>query len=308
MKPYFLVPLIALMTLSLSGYGGNEKGGAGIAENNILFAYWNLEKFIELCQASSGCNVNDDEHKILNQLRENLPKERLTKDQIVFKSEAKEPGFFVVDGLIRMAKTGFKLGDVIYVNTDFLYPVLALNIVGVPPYGRPFDIAQAVSMLVHEMGHHLGIKEHTGLDLIGTKVQTIMRTNTSEVDGGPEERQLIATAIDYGGVSAADLVVRDGNRVLSLTAALKQSLSCPNAKTETRGFWLWNLHWSRYRFKGPNSFIRPLRGRAQLLCGELPNAETSATEFEVELVAQRSKEGPLVWNDGPFVIRQLKQK
>lgn len=292
-----------LFCFSLSA--GNEKGGAGIAENNLLFAYWNLENYITLCQASAGCQLTEGESKTLGQIKANLAEERKTKDPLVFKSEGKEPGFFLIEGLVRIAKTGYRVGDVIHVNTDLLYPPVTVNMVGVPAYGRPFDLPNAVSLLVHELGHHLGIKDHASLDLLGSKVQTIMRTTTQEVDGGPEERHLIATAINFGGVSFADLIVRDERHLHSLTAQLREGLKCPEGKGPLGGFWIWNLHWGRYRFSGPNHFIRPLRARAQLYCGTAPHGESSSTEFELELSAARNKEGNLLWKNGPFPLRQI---
>ena len=302
MKTRALILVGLLFTLSLTA--GNEKGGAGIAENNILFAYWNLESYLSLCQASAGCQLTDAESKTVTRIKANLAEERKTKDQIIFKSEAKEPGLFLIEGLVRIAKTGYHVGDVIYVNSDLLYPPVTVNMVGVPPYGRPFDLPYAVSLLVHELGHHLGIKDHTSLDLLGSKVQTLMRTNTQEVDGGPEERQLIATAINFGGISFPDLIVRDEQNLHSLTAQLKDELKCPAAKGPVGGFWIWNLHWGTYRFKGPNHFIRPLRARVQIYCGAAPHGESLASEFEIELAAARTKEGALLWKNGPFPLRQ----
>lgn len=80
--------------------------------------------------------------------------ERVTLE---FKSERDNPGFFFLDGQVRIAKTGSNLGDVIYLNKDM---VEANNV----------DITEAVAVLAHELGHHIGIKDHQRLDRFGAKL------------------------------------------------------------------------------------------------------------------------------------------
>ncbi len=304
MKNILIALFSILIGLTPQAHAGNEAGGGGIAENNILFAYWNLEKFIDLCRASPGCGLTGEEDLWLQRIRENLAQERLVKNQIVFRSGDKHPGFFVLEGLVRLARTGYRVGDVIYVNTDLLYPGVTVNMVGVPKYGRPFDIPQAISMLVHELGHHLGIKEHTELDLLGSKVNSIMRTNTQELDGGPEERHLVATAINYGGVSLADFVVRDDSKVISLLPTIQKGFLCPDEKP-LRGYWVWNLHWKTARYLPGGKNVRPLRFRAQLICGDEPNAISVPREGELELIAKPSKEKILEWSEGPIPFKAI---
>lgn len=291
--------ILALLFVAGVGRAGNEVGGGGIAENNILFAYLNLEGFIDLCLHAPGCGLQPGEHEILRKIREALPQEKKTPKPIEFVSERQRPGFFYVEGQVRIAKTGFHVGDTIYVNTDMLYPDAVPMVAGVPAYRRPLDLPIAVSLLVHELGHHQGERDHAKLDLMGSRLQTLMRTNTQEVDGGPSERYLIATAIDYASGADSDLILRDRTRLFSLRDDLRRHLHCP-AGGKLAGYVLWNLHWLR-----PLGDLRPLRARVSLHCDSWTGRNEIAREIEVRIPLTRNQMGFLEWTKAPADIRQI---
>lgn len=248
---------------------GNGVGGGGIAENNILYAFLNIESYLNVCLSTKACDLTNDEHNLLKSIHHSMPTELKVKDLIVFKSEKKDPGFFIIEGQVRVAKTGYSVGSPIYINVDLLYPTEVLTIPQpsqIPPPDRPYDIPQAVGLLVHELGHHQGETNHTFLDLLGGKVQKMMRTFAQEVDGGPGYRQIILTSLSYKNAQASDLVIRDRETLYSYGKEALAAMSCKDGSAPLY-YDLWNLHWMRST-KGstPNEEVWPARARIRLHC------------------------------------------
>ena len=78
--------------------------------------------------------------------------------KIEFKSERENPGFFLLDGQVRIAKTGTNRGDVIYVNSDMAE-------------ANKVEITEATAVLSHELGHHFGVTDHQKLDKFGASIK-----------------------------------------------------------------------------------------------------------------------------------------
>lgn len=276
-----LVYGLALWSLTGFAKGGDSVGGGGIAENNILYSVLNLEMFITIClQSSYACGVTPEEVRLLTSIKNLMPEELKNKKLIQFESEEKKPGFFYVDGKLRIAKTGYHVGDTIYFNVDLLYPHAGtVSVPLIPPPDRPLDIPVATGILIHELGHHQGETDHTALDLLGGKIQTFMRTYSSELDGGPSRRYLLATALEYGGGSDSDLVLRDKKEAYSMHNLIKGSLKCKNGK-QVDGFSLWNLHWLKETKTGSTVRI-PLRMRTVVRCGYGTDQQVETPELEL---------------------------
>ncbi len=265
MKKLFLILLIGTSFVK----AGNELGGAGVAENNLMYAYWNLEVFIDVCLHShASCSLNAKEYQVLTQIRKNLVEEKKTKDQIIFASESKTKGFFLIDGFVRIAKTEYRVGAPIYINLDLLYPiktVTAPSTTHILPHDRPLDIPLGAALLVHELGHHLGEKDHAALDLLGTKIQTVLRTYTQELDGGPRRRDILVNAYEYLSTGKSDLIIRDSEKVISLNPSFVPLLKCESG-VEPKGYIFWNMHWMKETHSAKES-VMPLRVRIAINCG-----------------------------------------
>jgi hypothetical protein len=231
--------LVSLTSISFAAAGGGVDvgNGGGIAEKNITFAYINLGGYIDICLASASCQLTAQELPVLQAIRGALNSEYLNQNQIIFSSETAQPGFFFLDGAIRVARTGNAVGSAIYYNRDLLYPV--------GPSGNitPFSVADAVGSLVHEMGHHHGIADHTFLDLLGSKVEKLMLGQTHSIDFGSQTRFSVET-IDFGGASISQLIVFDSEGVTNLTDRLKSALPivCPSQMPRVTAS-ITNIHW-----------------------------------------------------------------
>lgn len=133
--------------------------------------YRTLALTIYNCRHSDApCAVNARERQILESIAANLPAEFAAIDQIEFRSEAEEPGFFLLDGNVRVAKTFEEVGAKIYFNLDLIY-----QRDGIDSF-RPIGVDSALAMLIHELGHHVLVDNthptHQELDALGARVRT----------------------------------------------------------------------------------------------------------------------------------------
>ncbi len=140
--------LLALFT-NLFASEGKVRNGGDISTRNILFAANNLSQYIDICLSSNSC-IEDDKKDNLRQI-----KEVIIPSNIIFVAKPTNPDFFVIDGLEKIAITSNIPGSKIYINLKKI---------------NSMSIADATSLLIHEFGHHLGLKNHDSLDQLGVKV------------------------------------------------------------------------------------------------------------------------------------------
>jgi len=293
MRPSHLKTFFIAFLFTINAHAGDEVGGGGIAENNALYAWQNLDSFLEMC-LSTDCKLDEKELVLLGKIRDSLPQEKKTKEPVRFRSEKEYPGFFMVDGALRIARTGYKVGDPIYFNLDLIYPgAQVASIPLLPPPDRPLDIPLAIAILVHELGHHPGERDHPMLDVLGSKVNSAMRVYVHEVDGGPYRRGLIATSFEPHNKSSGDFIVRDGTEIHSFRSEILSTLTCP--RSTPAYFTMWNLHWLKEQKVTKRSHILPLQARVLIGCGaeDVPPIQR---EIQALLWMQNDKE---VWKLDP---------
>lgn len=141
-----------------------------LAQNYVLFAYKNMGLILENCLNPDfdPCLLTAREKHLLSEILKALPKEYQTENQVEFRSEAEDPGFFFLDGNVRIAKTFDAVGDKIYFNQDMLYQPGGGN------HPEPVDPGVLIAMLVHELGHHHRADPpytHAELDRLGSRVR-----------------------------------------------------------------------------------------------------------------------------------------
>ena len=240
------VLFLGFLVLTASVAGANDKGnGGGTAEKNLLFAYSNLGSFIELCQcAPSVCKIdNAVTFLLLNDIKLSLTEHSETAE-LIFDSEMQHPGMFMIDGKIRVAKTGISPGSPIYINSDLLYSQDANG------QYTAMDIPMAASVLVHELGHHQKILDHDLLDRVGTVIQLFLMHRIQQIGWNPMDPMATdayqASAIGLGGQPNTfdQLLISDTQGLTNLTEFLKSKVSCvgyPDAVLS--GFVIKNLNW-----------------------------------------------------------------
>ena len=221
MKKYLILTLL-LMSFNLLAKGGDlVNNGGGIAERNVLFAYTNLEFSIGLCLDLESCHLSNREHSILKDIYSHLDEEKKNQNQIVFISELKYPGTFIIDGEMKAAATGSTIGSVIRVNTDLLYSIKEHEQI------EALSVHEATAMLVHELGHHYGSFTHTELDLLGIKVSQHLNKSTYQTPLLPNGSSISAIFINgKEGTSFPEAILYGHQQMINISEFLKKQVSC----------------------------------------------------------------------------------
>lgn len=153
--------------ISVTGFtkGGDVVGnGAGLSENNVIYAYKLLPQLLETCIAKESCYQTQTDllafKKIKQALTVSLRNE--LNEMLQFVSATGAPDFFVT-GLNepdRIAKTCLNEGCTVFFNIDLLNR-------------RNLNYPNLASILTHEFGHQAGFTDHAYLDGLGAKIRTL---------------------------------------------------------------------------------------------------------------------------------------
>lgn len=169
---FIRVLLFSLLTIvpAHALIGGDEvRNGGGIAEAHIRFAANKLPFALSLCLSKESCYGTSENKTVLHSLNEYIKDSKTVLD-IQFLKGKERPDIFVIDGVPRLAVTYNRLNAPIYYNLDFLYSGNEVR----------FTFLQAIQSLVHELAHHLGHTDHDQLEVLGSRVRTIMEALAHE--------------------------------------------------------------------------------------------------------------------------------
>lgn len=245
--------MLSVLFLSLSAFAGGDEvnNGGGIAEKNVMFAYKSLEKYIDLCLKAPSCKLNEVEINILSAIDISLAEERKAQRQIRFGSERAQPGSFILDGQLKVAKTGSQVGSPIYFNLDLLYSKNRLG------QYEAISITDAVAILIHELGHHQNVPEHDVLDLLGAKVALFAQKAILTTPLLPHNEKISMVVINEPSVKAfPTILIYANNDVIDASHAFYEEADCRTANiplpvnldvylpgAKLKGASLHNLYW-----------------------------------------------------------------
>jgi len=175
--------LFAFFAFSSLAQAGTREVAHNIARERFLHAQDHLSSILFTCRAQpQECAATPRELTLMRRIYFELLDIQGTgvRSKLVFASEAEAPGTFMLDGQVRIAKTGSAPGTDIYINTDLIVREDLID--GV----IPFTVDEAVAVLVHEYGHHhhdavSGDVTHEELDLLGAKVRQSLLATRREV-------------------------------------------------------------------------------------------------------------------------------
>ncbi len=221
MKIQFIIVPFALLFIALapnvSWAGGDAGNGGGVSEQYFVHAYLHLGDYIQICLDSDVCRLTPREQEMLVKILGSLPKEYKTKNQVQFLTGSRYKKFFTIDGLVRVAVTGNKVGDPIYVYDNELYSAS----------GKPITLGFAIGKLVHEFGHHHGVKDtpNDWLDRLGEKVELgyerrALQDQTYLSNGKP-----ITATYFASGAGFRELIVSNKDKAFDLTDDLVGEVS-----------------------------------------------------------------------------------
>lgn len=216
--------LITILLIAGQAFGGGDliNNGGGIAEKNVFYAYQKLGTYLKLCLSSDFCKIDKLQRSVLEKIQSGLAQEMQNPNQIQFASEKTSPGFFILNGEVKIAKTGNQVGSPIYINTDLLY---VKNEMG---FFIPLSLSECVAILVHELGHHYGNDSHAELDLTGVRVALMLQHKTYNTPLLPWSEQISATFINTDfETSYPDILIYVEDQVIDISSLFRETVFCP---------------------------------------------------------------------------------
>jgi len=227
-----LIKILLLLTLGSGAYGSitsTEVGNhAGLTENNFVLAYHNIKEYIYFTLVNKRDTLKPDQKNILTKIYNSLNLEKETRNQVVFLKASEHPGLFPPreDGTPGIAYTLRKIGAIIYINKEQLYP---FNSSGVK---TPLTISTVISVLVHEFGHHHGVLDEMWLDKLGYEVATSIVPNMDPIFLSYTNDDIRTQIIRYSNNVRPrpyfdNIMINDGESWINLLPMLKKHLYCP---------------------------------------------------------------------------------
>ncbi len=293
MKEFFLA--IFFMSLfyhpSFAGNGGGTVvgNGAGIVESDFQEAYSNLPKILSSCELSVFCRVDEEDRRILAEIKTVALKNMKKKDRLVFISEKEHPGFFTTGNFEnhRIAKTGLNADSPIFINRDLLYG----------HEGRPvIGFSAMIRILIHEIGHQSGVLSHEALDILGAKLGDFAGQNTAIYNyRSEEEDREVSFSITNLETPIREVVIisRTSNKKAeNLSEALVRAVACPQKSQVYVGVEVSNCHYV-FDASGRLSF----KGWVKVYCSDASTGSSMnyRREMEVELDENLSPLGLFVY-------------
>lgn len=284
--------LISIVLIASIAHAGGDliNNGGGIAEKNVLYAYQKLDNYIKLCLSSDLCKVNTLQRSILQKINEGMAQERQNLEQIQFDSEKANPGFFIIDGEVKVAKTGGLIGSPIFINTDLLYTRNELG------FFIPLSISESVAILVHELGHHYGIYAHTDLDLTGVRVALMLQHKTYSTPLLPWSEQISAVIINRDvDTSYPDILLYVEDQAFDLSQQFKDAVFCPKffipipflpdiplSTKKPVSTLAHNVHWSKLATNGSTALLS-IRADLAHKCQDADNNSVRSQDFLIKI-------------------------
>jgi hypothetical protein len=288
-----LMAMMASLGLQAAhGWGGDlVNNGGGLAEKNVLYAYEKIDKYLQYCVTSSVCKLTDAQKVIAQKIYNGLPQEKAAGNQLQYISEQKVPGSFMIDGNIRIAKTGSTIGSPIVINTDMLY-----NKVG-DTY-EALTMPEAVAVLVHEFGHHYGSYTHEELDLIGVRVSMMMQQKMITTPMLPWNS--FASASVFNSKLRTDfpqVLLSVGTDLVDISEIYRRTVHCevftlpipvlpiPDLELVTRepvGSMLHNIHWEKIKEKDDQISVKII-GNVSNTCTYKSNLEVRDNNYQISI-------------------------
>ncbi|OUR98465.1 hypothetical protein A9Q84_03380 [Halobacteriovorax marinus] len=227
------------------GSGDIVGNGGGLLEQNFMLAYHSLQASIENCLTNVDCFTSRDQKMVLKEINQLIIKKIDQTNPIIFLKNKDANGFFLdeFDMTERMAKTGYSEKHPIFINLDIAKEIKN-------------DIPSMLGILIHELGHQIGIANHSFLDSLGAKVRRIWSSNwtVSDIKIGPLKLSTRLFSNKSNFINAKLSYEFDG-QIKSINSQIFDSISCPTGE-QLYGFYLTNGHWQRLQESGRRTMAK----------------------------------------------------
>jgi hypothetical protein len=237
----FVVILFSSNVVFAKRYSNCDESPACLSKNEQVFlvAHDLLQRYLDLCtngavEMRELCPLNERETNMIDEIYGGLRWGR-ESGNIQFASERERPGFFFIDGQVRIAKTGSAEGDPIFINQDIINASSDLN------------TATALAILVHEYGHHYNEMEHQWLDQLGAKIKSLAQHFTYALDlGATKALEIFNFSIVQGWMPIGSLeaissqIVWDGYDYVDISSAIYSKICTNPSHPNSREAWFGN--------------------------------------------------------------------
>lgn len=226
---------LALLVSSQQAFSYTQDVAVAISKKYAEIALWDSYHFLYSCLTNPDeCGLTQNERKLADMIYKARIFDRV-KSKLEYVSEREQPGFFQLDGAVRIAKTGRFHGSEIYLNKDML--ALPADPDNEAAGYVPVSFEKLLAVVIHELGHHHELfftpnLEHEELDIFALKIADEMRRYSQS-----ETFRAGETSITYGQyVSIGTRNQNQENAVLLLTSdfgvvelsdVAKRFLTCP---------------------------------------------------------------------------------
>lgn len=240
-----LVLIFSLFVEAKESGGGVIVGnGAGFAEGIFQQSYQSLPLILDSIIATDEASFSDKERKLLENINKIAKQNSSKKDRLLFLSEKDHPGFFTTgeNEPHRFAKTFATPESSIFINLDWIYG----------EEGKIFlNHSSAMALLIHEIGHQTGEKDHSELDILGAKIKTFTDGQTNQYNyhiiRSLKETGMISfliTNLEQPQKSSLLRFKNIKNQWSNLTTALLFNLKCGKANNDSFDVEISNGHFA----------------------------------------------------------------
>ncbi len=206
--PKFIFFLTVFISLSIFARGDEVGNGAGYYENRVSFVFQNLGNYLN----SNNSNLSNEEKDIIAEINKDLDI-ILESSNLIFLPQNDS---FFIDNEFRLAYTFDRIGADIYFNLDILY--------NIPQQELSTTI---ISILVHELGHQIGIQDHFKLDMLGNKIaQSSIKKYTTYFFGEIDQMGFFEVT-SFNHPETSDLIILNfQNSSINLTNEIENTMGC----------------------------------------------------------------------------------
>lgn len=269
-----------------SGGGDIIGNGGGLGEQNFIYALSQVAGFIN--ETIAAGLVQGPDVAALTRIAWHAREQGSRAGELIFISGKAVPGLFdsPSDPEVRMAKTALSPDAPILINLDMIYQ---------RAYGSleimPFTVM--VASLVHELGHQIGIQDHSYLDYLGARVRRLLEREQNRVGRRlGRDGRVDMTSINLGPLALPKLYFTFGEQLLTFDRELHGALTCRDPQAQVRSARFDNQHWQ----PGVNfdrTWITSYRAWVILKCvGDAGEVYEEERDFALDLTVNLAGEKP----------------
>lgn len=221
-----------------NGTPGDVVGnGGGVIEGTLQYLAKNLNVYIHQAILYADYEYPPDFMQALSEIHTSVAM-REKPIELIFLSGDTAVNFFtdLHDQQIRAAKTGFSEDYAIYINIDYLYA------------NQQISREHLLGLLVHEVGHQVGYKSHSFLDIVAAEVVRVINLKMNHLESiaiGDDFVDVQFLNYDFNG-SKAHLAVSYADKTTFISGWNVEEFKPVCGHYFPIGYRYRNLAWSNY--------------------------------------------------------------